>query len=406
VGAGNVPAAKDVPGANIVPGAGNHRDKTDKGGDRDRVGAKTELGEKADADEKTGQGKKKGAGGKTGLGGRTGAGEKTGLNGGNGAGEHSGTGKEIGTDEKTGQGAKTEPGAKTGPDAKTEPDAKTGPGAKTEPDAKTGDGAKDSTGKKSDKNTNKKRTAKDSTAIKTVAPQKSDSVLQMKGWLAGVGLNQFFTVGRQEQSKYNSSGTTGGLTDYIPVPMVRYYFSRKLYVQLEAQFNTPQYTSKDLLANVSRPDSTTLPGRVLQSKMYIKKLFYFNLPLSVHYSPIPNLYLGAGIQYARLTNGVALFSDSSHRIFTNNDSLVSAKVMSFKNDTTYSKLKTNEFRMLLDLNYNFKRWIIGVRYNRALSDFIHLQLYNNQLTQSRNSSFQVYLRYIIWDGRKKTFVPR
>lgn len=231
---------------------------------------------------------------------------------------------------------------------------------------------------------------------------KADSILQMKGWLAGVGLNQFFTVGGQQASNYNSSGTTGGISDYIPVPMVRYYFNRKLYVQLEAQFNAPQYTTKDLLASQSKPDSATIPGRVLRTSLYIKKLFYFNLPLSVHYSPIPNLYIGGGVQYARLTNGVALYQDSSHNIFLGGrDSLRASKIMSFKNDTTYSKLKTNEFRLLLDLNYNYKRFVIGARYNRALSDFIHLQLSNTQVTQSRNSSFQVYLRYILWDGRKK-----
>lgn len=242
----------------------------------------------------------------------------------------------------------------------------------------------------------------DSTTTAVRKP-KADSILQMKGWLAGAGLNQFFTMGGQEKSDYNSNGTTGGIGDYIPVPMVRYYFSRKLYVQLEAQFNTPQYTTKNLLASQSKPDLVTLPGRVLQTSLYIQKLFYFNLPLSVHYSPIPNLYIGGGIQYARLTNGVALYQDSSHSIFLGGrDSLRSSKIMSFRNDTTFRKLKTNEFRLLLDLNYNFKRFVIGARYNRALSDFINLQISNTQVTQSRNSSFQVYLRYIIWDGRKKT----
>jgi len=285
-----------------------------------------------------------------------------------------------------------------GPESVNSPASVTGPGVRP------AGGPGLVSGPAKDTASNKKKTSPrhtDSTAVANKKP-KADSILQMKGWLAGVGLNQFFTVGGQQKSNYNSSGTTGGISDYIPVPMVRYYFSRKLYVQLEAQFNTPQYTTKDLLASKSKPDSTTSPGRVLQSSMFIKKLFYFNLPLSIHYSPIPNLYIGGGIQYARLTNGVALYQDSSHRIFTGVDSFVSAKIQSFRNDTTYKKLKTNEFRLLLDLNYNFKRFVIGTRYNRALSDFIHLQISNSQVTQSRNSSFQIYLRYIIWDGRKKT----
>jgi hypothetical protein len=246
----------------------------------------------------------------------------------------------------------------------------------------------------------------DSTAI---APKKPtpDSILQVKGWMAGIGLNQFFAVGQQEPSKYNSSGTTGVISDYIPVPMVRYYFSRRLYVQLEMQFNSPQYTTKNLLASQSQPDSTGIPGQVITTSIYIKKLFYFNLPLSIHYSPFPNLYIGGGIQFARLTNGIALYEDSNHNTFAGGaDSLKSSKIKSFKGDTVYRQLKTNEFRLLLDLNYNFKRFVVGARYNRALSDFIHLQLSTNQVTQSRNSSLQVYLRYILWDGRKKALLPK
>jgi len=235
------------------------------------------------------------------------------------------------------------------------------------------------------------------------AEKKADSMkADKKGWVAGIGLNQFFTVGQQEQSNYNSSGTTGGIRDYIPVPMIRYYFSNKLFIQLEAQFNTPQYTKKDLLASESKVDTTSIPTAKLQSVLYIKKLFYFNVPLSVHFSPFPNFYVGAGLQYSRLTNGVGLFQDkASPRYTSGGDTIKTSKVQSFKNDTTYQKMKTNELRLLLDLSYTYKKLIIGARYNRALSNFIDVRLSDSQVSQSRNSSIQIYLRYILWDGRKK-----
>jgi hypothetical protein len=241
-----------------------------------------------------------------------------------------------------------------------------------------------------------------------VAEKKADSIrANYKGWVAGIGLNQFFTVGQQEQSNYNSSGTTGGIRDYIPVPMIRYYFNKKLFVQLEAQFNTPQYTKKDLLASESKVDTTTIPTAKLQSVLYIKKLFYFNVPLSVHYSPFPNFYVGAGLQYSRLTNGVGLFQDkASPRYTTGADTIKKSQVQSFKNDTTYQKMRTNELRLLFDLSYTYKKFIIGARYNRALSNFIDVRISDAQVTQSRNSSIQVYLRYILWDGRKKKLSPK
>ena len=221
----------------------------------------------------------------------------------------------------------------------------------------------------------------------------------MRGLVAGIGFNQFFSVGQQQKSDYNSGGTSGGLGDYLPVPMVRYYFSKKLYIQLEAQFNTPQYTKKNLVASQS-PGDTLSPGRIQQSSVTIKKLFYFNLPLSVHYSPFPNLYLGGGLQYSRLSNGVGLFEDKVV-VVGGTDSVKATKIQSFKGDSTYQKIRTNEFRFLLDINYTYKRFIVGARYNQALSRFLDVHISNTQVTQARNSSLQLYLRYILWDNRKK-----
>jgi hypothetical protein len=219
----------------------------------------------------------------------------------------------------------------------------------------------------------------------------------------GLGLNQFFTVGQQESSGYNSGGISGTLQDYIPVPMIRYYFNRKLYVQLEFQFNTPQYTRKNLLASQPPVDSLS-PVQRKQSSVYIKKLFYFNVPLSVHYSPFDNWNAGAGIQFSRLTNGIGLFEDQVTT--TGAPDSTHAKLQSFKGDSVYRKIKTDEFRFLVDLSYTYKKFIVGVRYNQALSKFLNVRISSTQVTQARNSSLQLYLRYVLWDGRKNKPLPK
>ncbi len=240
------------------------------------------------------------------------------------------------------------------------------------------------------------------------ANKKKDSLSSgTKGWMAGIGLNQFFTVGQQASSDYNSSGTTGRISDYIPVPMVRYYFSDKLFVQLEAQINTPQYTKKDLLAQQSNVDSLTVPNTRRQSTVTIKKLFYFNVPLSIHYSPVPNLSVGAGVQYSRLTNGVGLYEDKGlARRPGATDTLITSKVQSFKQDTLYQKMKTQELRILFDISYKYRSFILGARYNRALRNYLDVKISNTLITQARNSQLQIYIRYILWDGRKKTLLAK
>jgi hypothetical protein len=253
----------------------------------------------------------------------------------------------------------------------------------------------------------RKPVAKDSTHKKPPPPtpsapqKKNPEEKKDRGFMVGIGLNQFFTVGGQQASSWNSGGITGTLSDYIPVPMIRYYFNSRLYVQLEAQINTPQYTKKNMVINVTPPDSNS-SATATGSSVSINKLFYFNLPLSVHYTIAKNLDLGTGLQYSQLTNGIGNFTNST---YTSNNPLtipnLSTQTKSFKGDSFYHEIKTNEFRFLIDGSYTYGHFILGLRYNQALSKFINVHLSTGQITQARNSSLQLYLRYILWDGRKK-----
>jgi hypothetical protein len=219
-------------------------------------------------------------------------------------------------------------------------------------------------------------------------------------WTAGIGLNQFFTVGGQQTSHYNSGGISGTLGDYIPVPVIQYHFNRKFYLQLEAQLNSPQYTKKDLI--ISRPPLDSLsPVQKRQSTVFIKKLFYFNLPLSIHYNVYRGLNLGAGLQFSRLSNGIGLYEDKYLNSVTGSTDTTTSVAKSVKSDSVYKKIKTDEFRFLFDASYTWKHFIFGLRYNQALSKFIDVQITPGQVTQGRNSSLQLYMRYILWDSRKK-----
>ncbi len=249
--------------------------------------------------------------------------------------------------------------------------------------------------KKKDSIAQRKKVLRDSAAAKAKEPDKAKEI--EKGWAAGIGLNQFFPVGGQQKSNFNSSGTTGTISDYIPVPMVRYYFRKQLYAQLEVQFNVPQYTQKLLASENIDPLTAT------NKSAYIKKLYYFNVPLSIHYSPVKNVYLGAGLQYSKLKSGVATFE--TRTIVPpggGNDTLKSSTVAKFKiGDSSSIPVTTSEWRFLVDVNYQWKKLVLGARYNQALSKFIDVHLPNTQITQARNSSLQLYLRYILWENKKK-----
>ena len=254
----------------------------------------------------------------------------------------------------------------------------------------------------------KKPALKDSThkkpAPKPQPPQPEKE--KQNGWVIGIGLNQFFPIGGQQGSSFNSSGLTGTLSDYLPVPMIRYYFNPKVYLQLEAQYNTPQATKKNLVISAPLPDTAFRPGNILTSTASLRQLYYFNIPLSIHFSPLKNVDVGTGLQWSHLSNAIGSFDSSLTSTTGGNPALVDAKsTRSFKGDTLYRHIRTNEFRFLLDVNYTYKHFIFGLRYNQALSNFVNIQFATGQVTQSRNSSLQLYLRYILFDSRKKN-VPQ
>jgi hypothetical protein len=96
---------------------------------------------------------------------------------------------------------------------------------------------------------------------------------------------------------------------------------------------------------------------------------------------------------------VGLFEGKQYNS-TNPDTLSNSKYASMKDDPVYKEIKTNEWRLLLDANYQWQNLVLGVRYNQALSNFINVQVSSTQVTQGRNSSIQLYLRYIFWKNKK------
>jgi hypothetical protein len=227
-----------------------------------------------------------------------------------------------------------------------------------------------------------------------------------RGWTFGVGINQFFRINQQQPAIYktsaqdfNSDALTGRLADYIPIAQARYHFNNKLVVQGELQFNAPQFTQRVLLdynsyqqGNFSAVDSA-----------FLRKLTYFNLPISVHYSPVRNLSIGVGVQFSHLTNAVARIE--KQRFSAGQplpDSGYSVATKSIKNnDTLYQRINTNEVRLLGDASYELGRFMLGIRYNQALKGIIKVPIAGGSLNQARNSTLQLYLRFRFLDNRKR-----
>lgn len=213
---------------------------------------------------------------------------------------------------------------------------------------------------------------------------------------AGLTIPQGFAVGNQQASRYNVSAGTSRLPDYLPAPFFQYHINPKLFLQTELHFQSPQYTQRLLL---SRTSVTGFPT-ISENNVYLEKLYYFNVPFNVYYSPARNFFIGGGLQYSSLLSGVASYEE---RRITGQTQSYNTVTRRFKDDSVAAKFAPSEWRYQFDANYYFRRFTLGVRYNQAMRDFIDLQATTlRPAVQGRNRAFLLYLRFNIWEERKKT----
>ena len=232
------------------------------------------------------------------------------------------------------------------------------------------------------------------------AKAKSLTKFMNRKFTVGFSLPLGFPLGDQKPGPYNVNARPNTISDYLPVPHVQYFVNDKVYVQSEIQFMTPQYIQPVLLyqRKVDQPSNNT----ALYYSTYARKLYYFNVPLAIHYSPFRNFYLGTGLQFSSLLSGVAMYEERRSFGATGRDTLVSMRYEKFKNDTLSSAIDGSEFRLMLDANYYWNRFTVGLRYNQALSNYISVRLTPSApYFQDKNKSLQFYLRYNLWENKKK-----
>ena len=231
---------------------------------------------------------------------------------------------------------------------------------------------------------------------KSVTRSRSNSPLPVgrTGWKLAIGFNQSITVSGQQAFINRSGGVNHAWKDYIPIPSVSYYFSPKFYIQAEARFHAPQFTQKQLGFYYEVNDSL---GTQLTGPIYIEKLFYFQLPVSIHYSPIPSISVGLGLEYSKYGSGIANYPDSLYS--------VSTPLRKYPN----VHIQPSDFRGLVSLDYTFRNWVVGISYDLAFNRFLNYRLTGPAVIAppvlARNSSLQISLRYTLWDHRKKRRSP-
>lgn len=222
-----------------------------------------------------------------------------------------------------------------------------------------------------------------------------------KTFAFGLSLPLAFPLGDQEALGYNSRGGVNTISDYIPSPHFQYHFNNKTYVQAGLQFSSPQFIRPILLYEREwRPQ----PNVMQYNSIYARKLYYFNLPVSVYHSPLRNFYIGAGLQFSSMMSGVAQFQQIKrfNPIVGPAQEYITNYYGKFKNDSLSNRFNSNEVRLLLEVNYYWNRFTVGLMYNQAFNNYVSFQVNpGTPYIFDKNKSLQFYLRYNIWEDRKR-----
>lgn len=214
----------------------------------------------------------------------------------------------------------------------------------------------------------------------------------------GFTLPLAFPLGDQRAMGYNLWAGHNTVSDYMPSPHLQYHLSSKTFLQTEAQLMSPQFIRSTLLYHTTTPMG---PSYQLTNSVYAKKLYYFNIPVSIHHSPFPGFYMGTGLQFSSMISGVALTEERKLGPGGSNV-LLRETYTRFKNDSLSQRINGSEFRVLLDANYYFDRFTVGLRYNQALSNYISFRLASAvPYSFDKNRALQFYLRYNLWEDRKR-----
>ena len=134
-----------------------------------------------------------------------------------------------------------------------------------------------------EKNAENLKAQKSTSKTKTVKSKALASVENRTTWLSDFHCHMGFPLGDQKPGAYNINAKPNTVSDFLPVPHLQYHINNKVYLQTELQLANPQFIQPVLMYQnkTAYPSTNTIH----YNSVYAKKLYYFNLPVGIHYSP-------------------------------------------------------------------------------------------------------------------------
>jgi hypothetical protein len=193
-----------------------------------------------------------------------------------------------------------------------------------------------------------------------------------------------------------SSVNESKLLDYIPTVYGRLYKGDKWFLQSEFRFRAPVQTDN---ITYNKKINTSPFGATTTSKI-VTKTYYHQLSFTGNYFILPNWSLGAGMIGNKFSRAVTI-EEVRQGVTTGSprDTIISLKKFGvLKADTNFVK---SFLQARVETQFRWKKLSLGVNYTFGIQPYLKYMLPGGIPQQEKNNSFNVFLRYEIWESKEK-----
>lgn len=211
---------------------------------------------------------------------------------------------------------------------------------------------------------------------------------------AGIGVQQQIPVSGQQVVRYGYNGNNA-LSDYIPSIYFGFEREQKWFLQGEFIYGAPQLLKEFAYSRQTQADTS---GTVTSTTLRLKKTFYNQIPVSFNYYLRPNLSAGIGMTYSWLHGAIAEKEISIHTPLTPTNTVVQqvVPIAGF----TDSFLYRSHTYLMLQADYQWRKFSMGLRYTRDVQPYIKYTLPDGAVADQKNWSLQFILGFRLGKSRR------
>ena len=211
---------------------------------------------------------------------------------------------------------------------------------------------------------------------------------------AGIRVQQQIPVAGQQVVHYGYNGNNN-LSDYIPSIYIRFERERKWFLQGEFIYGAPQILKEFAYSRQTEADSS---GAVTTTTLRLKKTFNNEIPVGFNYYLRPNLSAGIGITYSWFHGAIAEKEINTHNPLTPTIS-TQQQIVPIEGYTDSFLYKSHTY-LLLQTDYQWRKFSLGLRYTRDVQPYIKYTLPDGAVANQKNWSLQFILRFRLWKSKR------